>query len=123
MKHVKHWQDAVNALLGAWLVLSPWALGFQNIMVATTMTATLGALLVASSLGAMQVPQAWEEWLDVIFGVALMLAPVLLGFDAVRPALVNALVVGAVVTVLAIWVLLTDDDFAAGLTPPADAQR
>jgi hypothetical protein len=116
MKHVKHWQDPVNALLGAWLVLSPWVLGFQNVVVATTMTATLGALLVASSLGAMQVPQAWEEWLDVVFGVALMLAPVLLGFDAVRPALVNALVAGGLVTVLAIWVLVTDDEFAAGFT-------
>ena len=112
MKHVKHWQDPVNALLGAWLVLSPWVLGFQNVVVATTTTATLGALLVASSLGAMQVPQAWEEWLDVVFGVALMLAPALLGFDAVRPALANALVAGALVTVLAIWVLVTDDDFA-----------
>jgi hypothetical protein len=118
MKHVKHWQDPVNALLGAWLVFSPWVLGFQNVMVATTMTATLGALLVASSLGAMQVPQAWEEWLDVIFGVGLMLAPVLLGFDAVRPALLNALVTGGLVTVLAVWVLLTDDDFADNWQQP-----
>lgn len=115
MKHVKHWQDPVNALLGAWLVLSPWVLGFQNVVVATTTTATLGALLVASSLGAMQVPQAWEEWLDVVFGVALMLAPALLGFDSVGPALANALVAGALVTVLAIWVLVTDDDFAGTL--------
>jgi hypothetical protein len=23
MKRVKHWQDPVNALLGAWLILSP----------------------------------------------------------------------------------------------------
>ena len=113
MKRVKHWQDVVNALLGAWLLLSPWVLGFQGVVVATVSTMAVGALLVASSAGAMQVPQAWEEWLDVILGVALMLLPMLLGFDGVKPALQNALVCGGAVTVLALWVLATDDEFAS----------
>lgn len=112
MKRVKHWQDFVNALLGAWLIASPWVLGFQGVMVATVSTMAVGALLIASSAGAMQVPQAWEEWLDVVLGVVLMLLPVLLGFDAVRPALLNALGAGGAVTALALWVLLSDDEFA-----------
>jgi hypothetical protein len=111
MKRVKHWQDVVNALLGAWLLASPWVLGFQGVMVATVSTMAVGALLIASSAGAMQVPQAWEEWLDVVLGVVLMLLPVLLGFDAVRPALLNALGAGGAVTTLALWVLLSDDEF------------
>jgi hypothetical protein len=110
MKHVvKHWQDPVNALAGLWLVLSPWILGFDNVVVALVSTSALGAILFASSVGAMQFPQAWEEWLDVILGVTLMLLPVLFGFDAVRPALLNALVTGAIVTFLALWVLASDD--------------
>ena len=113
MKHVRHWQDPVNALLGAWLVASPWVLGFQSVLVAAAVTSAIGALLVASSVEAMQVPQAWEEWLDVALGVALMLAPVLFGFNGVAPALQNALVTGGLVTVLAVWVLVTDDEFAA----------
>jgi len=113
MKRVKHWQDPVNALLGAWLILSPWVLGFQGVVVATVSTMAVGALLIASSLGAMQLSQAWEEWLDVILGVALMLSPMLLGFDAVRPALQNALFTGGAVTVLALWVLASDDEIAA----------
>jgi hypothetical protein len=112
MKRVKHWQDAVNALLGGWLIVSPWVLGFQGVVVATVSTMAVGALLIASSLGAMQVSQAWEEWLDVILGVGLMLLPVLLGFDAVRPALQNALIAGGAVTFLALWVLASDDQFA-----------
>ena len=71
MKRVKHWQDPVNALIGAWLLLSPWVLGFQGVVVATVSTMAVGAVLVASSAGAMQVPQAWEEWLDVMLGVVL----------------------------------------------------
>lgn len=113
MKRVKHWQDPVNGLLGAWLILSPWVLGFQGVVVATTSTMAIGALLIASSLGAMQVPQAWEEWLDVGLGALLMLAPALLGFDGVAAAQLNALVTGGLVTALAIWVLLSDDEFAA----------
>jgi hypothetical protein len=112
MKRVKHWQDAANAALGAWLVVSPWVLGFQNVVVATVSTMAIGALLIASSLEAMQVPQAWEEWLDAGLGALLMMTPALLGFDGVAPALQNALVTGGLVTALAIWVLVTDDEFA-----------
>lgn len=113
MKPVKHWQDPVNACLGAWLVVAPWVLGFQGVTVATASTAAIGVVLVASSLGAMQLPAAWEEWLDAALGVLLMVAPALLGFDAVDAALYNALVTGGLVTVLAVWVLVTDDEFAA----------
>jgi hypothetical protein len=115
MKQVKHWQDPANAILGGWLVISPWVLGFSGITVAATSTVALGVVLIANSLGAMRLPAAWEEWLDVVFGVALMLAPAVLGYDGVRAALANALVTGAAVTALAIWVLATDEDFASGL--------
>jgi hypothetical protein len=113
MKRVKHWQDAVNAVLGAWLVLSPWVLGYQNVIVAMVSTMAIGALLVASSLEAMQVPQAWEEWLDAGLGALLMMTPALLGFDSVAPALQNSLVTGGLVVALALWVLVTDDEFAS----------
>lgn len=112
MKQVRHWQDPVNALAGLWLVASPWILGYQNVVVAAASTAALGAILFFSSIGAMQFPQAWEEWLDAVLGIALMLLPVLFGFDGVRPALLNALVTGAIVTFLALWVLASDDALA-----------
>ena len=112
MARVKHWQDPANALVGAWLVLSPWILGFSNVVIATSTTVAFGVLLVATSLGAMQLSQAWEEWLDVVLGIALMLLPAVFGFDAVRPALQNALVCGTVVTFIALWVLASDDVLA-----------
>jgi hypothetical protein len=113
MKRVKHWQDLANALLGAWLIASPWILGFEGVVVATVSTAALGVLLIASSIEAMQVPQAWEEWLDVALGLVLMALPVVLGFDANPAALQNALLTGSVVAILALWVLGTDDEFAS----------
>jgi hypothetical protein len=113
MKRIKHWQDPVNACLGAWLVSSPWVLGFQGVTVAMVTTVAVGVLLVASSVGAMQLPAAWEEWLDAALGVLLMVAPALLGFDGIDAALNSALITGAAVTVLALWVLASDDEFAA----------
>ena len=112
MARVKHWQDPVNALVGVWLVLSPWVLGFQNVVIATSTTAAVGALLFMSSIDAMRFPQAWEEWLDVMLGVVLMLLPAVFGFDTLVPALLNALVCGAAVTFLALWVLASDDVLA-----------
>jgi hypothetical protein len=112
MKQVKHWQDPVNAALGAWLMVSPWVLGFQDVVIAVLSMLAIGALLVVCNLGAISVPQAWEEWLDASLGGALMLAPTLLGFDAVDRALMNALLTGGIVTLLALWVLVTDNDFA-----------
>lgn len=50
MRQVKHWQDPVNALLGAWLVLSPWAVGFAQEQAALFNFVAVGALLVAASL-------------------------------------------------------------------------
>ncbi|MDB5896797.1 MAG: repeat-containing protein [Ramlibacter sp.] len=111
MTHMKHWQDPVNALLGAWLVVSPWVLGFQDVTVATTSTVTIGVLLVAFSLGAISAPQAWEEWGEVRLGVLLMVTPALLGFSAIPAALHNALFTGSLVVVLSLWVLGTDKDY------------
>ena len=61
MVAMQHWQDPVNAMVGVWLVLSPWILGFSNVVIAAATTMAAGVLLLASSLGAMQFAQAWEE--------------------------------------------------------------
>jgi hypothetical protein len=113
MRRIKHWQDAVNACLGAWLIAAPWVLGFQGVTIAALATAAIGILLFASCVGAMSEPAAWEEWMDVGLGVLLLISPVLLGFHAVDAAVQNALIVGGAVTVLALWVLAADDEFAS----------
>ena len=61
MKPLKHWQDLVNALLGAWLALSPWAVGYAVQTSATYNAVAVGFLLIAAALGAILAPKAWEE--------------------------------------------------------------
>jgi len=111
MKQLKHWQDAVNVLLGAWLVLSPWALAFQGDALVTSNVVLVGLALVATALGAILVPRAWEEWTEAFIGLWLMASPWVLGFYGLRQAMFGAMITGLVVIVLAMWTLLTDKDF------------
>jgi hypothetical protein len=115
MKQMKHWQDPVNVLLGAWLILSPWAAGFADHRMAMFNFVAVGVLLIAAALGAIIVPQAWEEWVEVALGAWLVASPWILGFADVDIALQNALLCGLLVMVLALWVLGTDDEYGGWL--------
>jgi hypothetical protein len=109
---IQHWQDPVNALMGAWLVESPWVVGFADQRVAVGAYTILGGLLVAAAIGAIVVPRAWEEWVEVALGVALVASPWVLGFAGHRAAMQNAAFAGLVVAALALWVLVTDDAYS-----------
>jgi hypothetical protein len=111
MKQMKHWQDPVNALLGAWVILSPWALGFQDISMAMWSAVVVGAALIAAALGAIFVPRAWEEWTEGALGLWLVIAPWVLGFSTHYQATMNTVVAGVVVMALALWTLTTDSDY------------
>jgi hypothetical protein len=121
MKQLKHWQDLVNALVGVWLILSPWALGFQSETNVLANAVIVGLLLIAAALGAMLVPRAWEEWTEVALGVWLVISPWALGFAGLQNAMISAVASGLAVVVLALWVLMTDKDYAGwlGETPAA----
>ena len=115
MRQVKHWQDAVNAVLGVWLVLSPWAAGFSDEPVAAGNAVLVGVGLVAAALGAILVPRAWEEWTEAVLGLWLIVSPWVLGFSGLPTASVAAVVSGGVILVLALWTLMTDKDYSTWL--------
>jgi hypothetical protein len=115
MKQMKHWQDPVNALVGVWLILSPWALGFQSETNALANAVIVGLLLIAAALGAIFVPRAWEEWTEGALGLWLAISPWALGFAGLQYAMISAVASGVVVMVLALWVLMTDKDYAGWL--------
>ncbi|GAA4002412.1 SPW repeat protein [Comamonas faecalis] len=113
MKQVKHWQDPLNALLGAWLALSPWVLGYQDQMAPMANGIAIGLALIAASLGAIFVPRAWEEWTEGALGLWMVVSPWALGFSMHMDAMRNAVASGIVILVLALWVLATDKDYSA----------
>ena len=104
MKQQKHWQDPANALLGVWLIVSPLVLGFQSDMTSLVNAVVVGVLLLATALGAIFVPRAWEEWTETGLGLWLVVSPWVLG-SATQAAKASAVVTGLVVITLALWAL------------------
>ena len=113
MKQLKHWQDPVNALLGAWLALSPWVVGYVPNITANYNAVVVGALLIAAALGAMFIPKAWEEWTEAVLGLWLIVSPWALGFGADQLARNTAVSTGIIVALLALWTLATDKEYSA----------
>jgi len=113
MTRLKHWQDAVNVVLGAWLVLSPWAMGYAGEAAAMANAIVIGVALIAAALGAIFVPRAWEEWTEGVLGLWLIVSPWVLGFTAMNGARLTAVVTGIAIAALALWTLFSDKDYSA----------
>ena len=115
MRQLKHWQDPLNALIGIGVMLSPWALGFQDENVMMANAVVVGLALVAVGMGAIFVPRAWEEWTEGALGLWLIASPWALGFSTHRTAMLGAVIAGIVVAALALWTLLIDKDYSGWL--------
>jgi heme/copper-type cytochrome/quinol oxidase subunit 3 len=113
MMRLKHWQDAVNAVLGAWLFLSPWALGYVGGAEAMANAIIIGLALIAAALGAIFVPRAWKEWTESVLGLWLIVSPWAMGFAALNGARLTAVLTGIAIAALALWTLFTDKDYSA----------
>lgn len=105
MKSTRRWQDMVNAVLGVWLIVSPWVASFSADHVALANMVVVGILLLAVALGASIAPRAWEEWSEGVLGAWMIASPWVLGFHAISNARSVAVATGVVVVVLAWWTL------------------
>ena len=116
-RKVRHWQDPVNLILGVWMLISPWVLGYQGETTAMWNAVVLGILIGAVAIGALAQPKAWEEWANVVLGIWLVISPWVLGFSGMREPMANAVIVGVVRAVLALWTLGTDKDLGGWWSP------
>jgi hypothetical protein len=108
---VKHWQDPVNAVLAVWLIVAPWALDFQAETAAIANSIVIGVALLVLALAAILQPRAWEEWVELLLGLWLIVSPWVLAFSAVSFAMTSTIAAGIVIAALALWVLLVDKDY------------
>jgi hypothetical protein len=102
----RRWQDWVNLLLGIWLFLSPWLVGYVSASMPAAWNAwILGVALVVFSAIAVSMPQMWEEVINILIGIWMVISPWVVGFSATRSAETNAVIVGIVAIVLAAWAM------------------
>lgn len=114
---VKHWQDPLALILGLWMVASPWVLAYQAEANAMWNAVILGVLIALVALVALVRVMAWQEWANVALGAWLVISPWVIGFTGIAAALWNAVIVGAIVVVLALWALGTDKDIGGWWSP------
>lgn len=91
------WQDWLNLLLAIWLFFSPWILQFgggastaqpavgnaaQMVPNAAWNAWVLGVIVFLVSLSAISRMELWQEWVNLILGAWIFIAPWVLGFAA-----------------------------------------
>jgi hypothetical protein len=108
---MKRWQDWANLLLGLWLFASPWILGFAADLTPAWNAYVLGVAIVVFAAIAVYMPKAWEEAVNIILGIWMIVSPWVLGFSTHMVATRNAVIVGILVTAFAIWAMVLDTDF------------
>ncbi|MBW7852279.1 MAG: SPW repeat protein [Rhodospirillales bacterium] len=98
------WQDWSNLALGAWLIISPWLLGFAAAFAAAWNAWLVGAAVGILAIWAIVQFATWQEWVNLVLGLWLIVSPWILGFAAISPGVYwNFVVVGVLIAGLAAW--------------------
>jgi hypothetical protein len=102
----RRWQDAAMLVLGLWLIVSPFFLSYSDYLgIAALNSYLIGAGVTLFAAIALTNPEMWEEWVNLILGVWLIVAPLVLGFrDDVVPT-ANHFIVGLLIAGDALWVM------------------
>jgi hypothetical protein len=108
----QRWQDYVTTLIGVWVLFSLEIIHFffPELVFTRAIAWSQGAAgfaLIAVGASAVGGYQLWEEWVDVILGLWLIVSPWILGFGDLPALRWNAIIPGAAVVILASLVLLT----------------
>jgi hypothetical protein len=98
--------DVLNLILGAFLLVSPWIFSFAP--GAPTQNAVIcGIIIAVLSIAALSAFAQWEEWLNLIVGLWVLISPWLLGF-ADSTAMSVHVIVGIIVAAIAaveLWMM------------------
>ncbi len=97
----QQWEDWCSWALGIWLLLSPWALFFDQEPRALHNALIVGALIIIAEVVELSIFRDWEEWINVVLGGWLAVSPWVLGL-ASNAARWNFVIVGVLVLALAI---------------------
>jgi hypothetical protein len=96
-------KDWVILVLAICLFISPWVIGYTTVMVPAWNAWIVGALLGALALATLSVFAEWEEWVNVVLGLWLIVSPWLLAFAADRNTMITHVILGVLVVVASAW--------------------
>ncbi len=101
-------------LVGLWLIVSPFILGYAGIDAALWNSLIVGVIVVGIALvrGFSAESPPWLSWISVVLGLWLIVAPFVLAFNGLNLQHWNTTLSGIVLASLAAW---------SALTPTAEA--
>jgi hypothetical protein len=94
MKKQSGRQDVVSLILGIWAFLTPWVFG-RHPHVAVANYVIVGILITFFAGAALVAFRPWEEGINLVLGVWLLISPWLLGFRVIPSLTLSAVVIGA----------------------------
>lgn len=103
--------NIITAALGAFLVVSPWLFGYSAEPSAVWSACATGVLIGLVALAGFIDVREWEGWAGVVLGLWAIVAPWILGFAGVVPAMWSHVGVGFAVTAVAaveLWMMHRD---------------
>jgi len=103
--------DLYNILLALILFVAPWFLAHASRSAVFDLRLSSAAIIILS-LAAILAFSIWEEWVNLVAGAWLFISPWVLKFSGDKTTLWNALIVGALVVILSIWDLNTQQTAA-----------
>lgn len=112
--------SGLELLVGLWLIISPFVLGYSDLGQATKTIASqatnndlivgftiavIGAIRLANAyrFGEYELPTMWLSWLSALLGLWLIVSPFVLGFSGLATPFWNSIIVGIIVAVLGVW--------------------
>ena len=127
------WQDWDNLILAIWLFISPWVLQFATgasaaqpgagavatggaaLSYASWNAWVLGVIVFLVALSALGRMEFWQEWISLLLGIWIFIAPWILGFAGYPSAAWDHWIVGALIFLVSLWNLWS----ARAASPPA----
>jgi hypothetical protein len=106
----RRWQDQLILLIGAWLFISPWVLGYVASSGPAVNAFIAGAIMVVLAAFDLYKTYVWAVLLNLVTGVWVAVSPWLVGVVPDRRMTASLLAAGIATVVLALWELKSDPE-------------
>jgi len=106
----RRWQDQAILLLGAWLFVSPWVLGYPSASPPAVNAFIAGAIIAALAAFDLYKTYVWAVLVNIVVGAWVAVSPWLVDVVSDRAMSASMLIVGLATIVLGLWEMRTDPD-------------
>jgi len=106
----RRWQDQAILLLGVWLFVSPWVMGYPSDSTPAVNAYMAGALMAVLAAFDLYKTYVWAVIVNIVVGAWVAVSPWLVDVVADRAMSASMLIVGLATIVLGLWEMRTDPD-------------